>query len=243
MKRTQESTRPQPVDPAVVDPTEEGGTRQRVVDSILHHGPSTTAELAERLDLTQAAIRRHLAGLTESGRVAAREQRVYGSRGRGRPAKVYALTDTGRESLPQAYDELAVQALSYLAKAAGDSAVDTFAAERAQRVEPHFRRLRAEAPERDTAEVLAEALRRSGYVASTQPVRSGTQLCFNQCPVAHVAERFPQLCEAEAKVFSELLDAHVQQLATIAHGDGVCTTFIPNIPVRYPEQSTDREGA
>lgn len=234
---------PGPGADALIADEGEGGTRQRVVDSILHHGPSTAAELAERLDLTQAAIRRHLAHLAESGTVAAREQRVYGSRGRGRPAKVYALTDTGRESLPRAYDELAVQALSYLARAAGDGAVDTFATERAKQVEPHFHRLRAEAPERDTAEVLAEALRRSGYVASTQPVRSGTQLCFNQCPVAHVAEQFPQLCEAEAKVFSELLDVHVQQLATIAHGDGVCTTFIPTIPVRNPEHTTDRGGA
>jgi predicted ArsR family transcriptional regulator len=45
--------------------------------------------------------------------------------------------------------------------------------------------------------------------------------------VAHVAEQFPQLCEAEAEVFSSLLGTHVQRLATIAHGDGVCTTFVP----------------
>jgi hypothetical protein len=45
--------------------------------------------------------------------------------------------------------------------------------------------------------------------------------------VAHVAEQYPQLCEAETEVFSQLLGTHVQRLATIAHGDGVCTTFIP----------------
>jgi predicted ArsR family transcriptional regulator len=45
--------------------------------------------------------------------------------------------------------------------------------------------------------------------------------------VAHIAEQFPQLCEAEAEVFSSLLGTHVQRLATIAHGDGVCTTFVP----------------
>jgi predicted ArsR family transcriptional regulator len=45
--------------------------------------------------------------------------------------------------------------------------------------------------------------------------------------VAHVAEQFPQLCEAETEAFAELLGTHVQRLATIAHGDGVCTTFIP----------------
>jgi predicted ArsR family transcriptional regulator len=42
-----------------------------------------------------------------------------------------------------------------------------------------------------------------------------------------VAEQFPELCEAETEVFARLLGTHVQRLATIAHGDGVCTTYIP----------------
>ncbi|NCV80000.1 MAG: transcriptional regulator, partial [Actinobacteria bacterium] len=45
--------------------------------------------------------------------------------------------------------------------------------------------------------------------------------------IAHVAAEFPQLCEAETEALSKLLGTHVQRLATIAHGDGVCTTFIP----------------
>jgi predicted ArsR family transcriptional regulator len=42
-----------------------------------------------------------------------------------------------------------------------------------------------------------------------------------------VAAEFPQLCEAETAVISRLIGTHVQRLATIAHGDGVCTTHIP----------------
>jgi predicted ArsR family transcriptional regulator len=45
--------------------------------------------------------------------------------------------------------------------------------------------------------------------------------------VAHVAAEFPQLCDAETAVISRLIGTHVQRLATIAHGDGVCTTHIP----------------
>jgi predicted ArsR family transcriptional regulator len=43
-----------------------------------------------------------------------------------------------------------------------------------------------------------------------------------------VAAEFPQLCEAETEALSKILGTHVQRLATIAHGDGVCTTYIPN---------------
>jgi predicted ArsR family transcriptional regulator len=44
--------------------------------------------------------------------------------------------------------------------------------------------------------------------------------------VAHAAAEFPQLCEAETEAFAQLLGTPVQRLATIAHGDGVCTTHV-----------------
>src|SRR3546814_15287105 len=56
------------------------------------------------------------------------------------------------------------------------------------------------------------------------------QLCQQHCPVAHVAAEFPQLCEAETEAIGRVLGRHVQRLATIAHGDGVCTTSIPHTP-------------
>ena len=76
-------------------------TRDRVARTILENGPSTAADLALRLDLTPAAVRRHLDHLTDEGIVESRDQKVYGTRGRGRPAKVFALTETGRDSFDQ----------------------------------------------------------------------------------------------------------------------------------------------
>ena len=84
------------------------------------------------------------------------------------------------------------------------------------------------------AEALAEALTAEGYAASATTIASGGQLCQHHCPVAHVAAEFPQLCDAETAVISRLIGTHVQRLATIAHGDGVCTTHIPG-PQRAPQ--------
>jgi predicted ArsR family transcriptional regulator len=66
-----------------------------------------------------------------------------------------------------------------------------------------------------------------GYAAGVSQQGQGVQLCQHHCPVQHVAAEFPQLCDAETAAISKLLGVHVQRLATIAHGDGVCTTFIP----------------
>lgn len=85
-------------------------------------------------------------------------------------------------------------------------------------------------------------LTKEGYAASTDKMGSGEEICQHHCPIAHVASEFPQLCEAETAAFSAILGTHVQRLATIAHGDGVCTTFIPTeIPHKSKNKIT--EGA
>jgi predicted ArsR family transcriptional regulator len=206
-------------------------TRERVARSILENGPSTAAALAERLDLTPAAVRRHLDHLMEEGAVEAREPRTNGVRGRGRPAKAFALTEAGRDRFDQQYDDLAAQALRFLAETGGEKAVKEFARRRVASLETDFQRVRAHKPGLSAPEAVAEALTQSGYAASVREGPVGPQLCQQHCPVAHVAHEFPQLCEAETEAISRLLGSHVQRLATIAHGDGVCTTCIPsNIP-------------
>ncbi len=209
--------------------TRERSTRNRVARSILDHGPSTVADLAERLGLTQAAVRRHLDALVAEQVVEAREKRVYGTRTRGRPAKVFALTDCGRDAFDQSYDSLAVEALRWIERnAGGEAAVAAFARDRIEaQAESYREAVESVEPER-RAEALAKALTADGYAATARNAPVGEQLCQHHCPVAHVAEQYPQLCEAETEIFSRLLGTHVQRLATIAHGDGVCTTFIPH---------------
>ena len=203
-------------------------TRQRVARSILDNGPSTAAALAERLDLTPAAVRRHLDQLVEEGAVEPREPRSLAARGRGRPAKVFALTDHGRDGFDQQYDDLAVDALRFLAETGGEEAVKAFAERRVRFVEERFGEVMQQRPELSPAEVLAQVFTDEGYAAAVRDLPMGQQLCQQHCPVSHVAHEFPQLCEAETEAISRVLGRHVQRLATIAHGDGVCTTCIPD---------------
>ncbi|NYG55796.1 helix-turn-helix domain-containing protein [Nocardioides perillae] len=205
-------------------------TRARVLRSIVEHGPSTAAQLGDRLDLTPAAVRRHLDHLVEEGVLDAGQQRVYGTRGRGRPARVFRLTDAGRSQLDQQYDDLAAQALRFLAETQGQDAVVEFARRRVAFIERDYARVVEEDPSLSPAEALATVLTRGGYAAAVRQLPIGDQLCQQHCPVSHVAAEFPQLCEAETEAISAVLGRHVQRLATIAHGDGVCTTCIPSTP-------------
>ncbi len=204
---------------------EDSRTRELVARSILENGPSTAAILATRLGLSAAGIRRHLELLLADEVLEVRQPRSTVVRGRGRPSKVFLMSDAGREKFEHSYDDLAVAALKFMSAQSGDHLVSAFARHRAEDIERKAAQTIAEKPEKNAA--LAQFLTEQGYAASIQTRHLGEELCQHHCPIAHVAAQFPQLCEAETQAFSRLLGTHVQRLATIAHGDGVCTTFIP----------------
>jgi predicted ArsR family transcriptional regulator len=208
----------------------ERGTRARIARLILENGPVTASALSTRLGLTPAAVRRHLDNLLAGGLIEARTARRMASRGRGRPAKLFAITDAGRSAFEQAYDDLATSALRFLAEVAGPEVVADFARRQVAELEHRYRPV-MESAGADKVTALAEALSADGYAASATSAPAlgaggGEQLCQHHCPVAHVAAEFPQLCEAETEAFARLLGTPVQRLATIAHGDGICTTHV-----------------
>jgi len=209
-------------------------TRDAVARSVLENGPSTAVVLGERLGLTPAGIRRHLDLLVADGILEAREPHQALTRGRGRPSKVFVMTDSGREKFEHSYDDLAVAALKFMSAQSGGTLVKAFAQSRADDIER--KGTVALAKRSNKSEALATFLTEQGYAASIESRPLGEQLCQHHCPIAHVAAEFPALCEAETEAFSRMLGTHVQRLATIAHGDGVCTTYIPNTVKTKPSK-------
>jgi predicted ArsR family transcriptional regulator len=227
----------------------EQSTRARIARLILENGPVTAAGLGTRCGLTPAAVRRHLDHLVGDGLIEVRLARVYGNRGRGRPARTFAITDAGRSAFEHTYDDLATSALRFLAERAGPDAVAEFARRQVADLERRYRPAVDAAPPAGRVLALAEALSADGYAASATAMATadggqpaGEQLCQHHCPVAHVAAEYPQLCEAETEAFGRLLGAPVQRLATIAHGDGICTTHVTAVSLRPTRSATTEVG-
>lgn len=210
---------------------------ERVARALHETGPATAAALAESLGLSGAVVRRHLDALCEQGLVAASDKPPFGpvpERRRGRPARVFSLTDRGSHAFDLAYDDLALSALRYLAEDGpspdGSDPVTRFAEHRAQTwVDHHVAAVSAIDSPADRVSALVNILNEEGYAATSVDAEgmSAVQVCQHHCPVSHVAAQFPQLCEAETQAFQRILGTHVLRLATIAHGDGVCTTLVP----------------
>jgi predicted ArsR family transcriptional regulator len=219
-------------------------TRGRIARLIMENGPVTAAGLSVRLGLTPAAVRRHLDNLLADGMIETRMARARGNRGRGRPARLFAITDAGRSAFEHAYDDLASSALRFIAETAGPQAVAQFARRQISELERRYRPVVESAEPGHRAQALAEALSADGYAASVSGAPAaggGEQLCQHHCPVAHVAAQYPELCEAETEAFGRLLGTPVQRLATIAHGDGICTTHV-TAPGLMQDRTIDTES-
>ena len=212
----------------------EGDTRRQIMLSLLEHGPESASDLGDQLGLSAAGVRRHLDILVEEGIAEVAPTRGNQQRGRGRPAKSFRLTDKGRAQFGHGYDALATLALEALRETGGDSAVREFARKRISAIVEGISP--AEVSEESiqaTARALVEAFAAHGYAATVHRAAGGVQICQHHCPISHVASAFPELCEAEHQVIAELLGQHVQPLATIPGGHGICTTNIPLTPIQH----------
>lgn len=213
--------------------------RTTVARLVSRHGPVTASTLAVQLGVTPAAVRRHLDSLAADGLLDSRDVVAAGRRGRGRPARAFVLSRAGHDRFDGARtgsEPLAADVLRFLEHTAGRSAVAAFARERAGRVRDRAAGAVAAAgpdPGRRVA-ALASVLDADGFAASTRPAAIGIQLCQGQCPVHRIAAEFPELCEAEAAAFAEVLGTPVQRLATLAGGAHVCTTHVTLTPGPVP---------
>ncbi|GHD01545.1 helix-turn-helix transcriptional regulator [Zhihengliuella salsuginis] len=229
-------------------PETEDRTRDRVLQAVLKQGPVSAAELGESLGFTPAAVRRHLDSLSKQGLV---EVKVIASQGAGagRPARRYVLSQRGQTRLGNDYLDIAADALTELADAVGEEAVNAFAARRFGAMERRYRPIVEAAGEDVTAraEALAGALAADGFVGYTREVGAtlpeamqSVQLCQGHCPIQGLAAEFPDFCDEETKTFARLLGVDVRRLSTLAGGGHVCTTHVPVGRHKTPQRAEKR---
>ena len=209
---------------------------RRVAQAIMSLGPSSAAVLAGHVEASVAAVNKHLDALESAGWVSGGERGLFGpaarqsiSRGRGRPARVWSLTDAGVESIAQrasGHDECAVVAAAALNRVrllGGEAAVRDVAQDYADGLTTQWREAQVKEPA-----ALASILAKQGYAAvAVQSSDGAVQLLQHHCPLADVAAANPQFCEAETSAISDVLGRNVVRLSTIAAGGALCTTLVP----------------
>ena len=190
------------------------GTRADVLVAVKKAQPVTVQELAEQFGVSANALRRHLKELEADGTV--RYQRVV--HGVGGPVFAYSLTDAGEALFPRAYDQALAEALDVLRERVGvEGVVDVFRRRWEALAEERMPEL-VSLPLAERAHRLAQLLSSLGYMAEADTAR----LTERNCAIRAIAERFPEVCAAEAKFLEDWLGAQVTRTQHIASGATCC---------------------
>lgn len=224
------------------------GPRGEILLELKREGGCTARALGDKLGLSLNAVRHHLKELEAEGVVSYRREQ----RGMGAPTFAYSLSKAGEALFPRRYEATLAHVLDHLVEREGRGAA-------VAALEEQFgaltRRLRAGTDGEPAARRLgtvAEALAVEGYMAEWKDEGSGHYvLTEHNCAIRAVAERFPEVCAAEARMLENVLGAAVERRAHVLSGCTACeytVRFAPQGPVALsprPDQTgtESRDGA
>ena len=205
-----------------------GRTRATIITA-LRDGSATVARLAELLDISEVATRRHLALLEDEGFVVSHTVKQAG---RGRPAAWYELTADAEQLFPHRYDRLASEVLDFLTEEHGRAGLRAFLRWRLEREAAELREAVTAEDLHERLGQLAHALSDAGFAAEVQPTEDGFRLVQNHCTIADIAREHPEVCAYEAAAFSQVLgqDVSLSRRDTLATGAAACVCTVSSAP-------------
>ncbi len=190
---------------------------------------ASLAEIAANLGVSKVAALGHLRGLEEEGLVerSSRAGKV------GRPQAVFRLTPAAAALFPHSYADMSICALEFIDRRLGRPAIRELLAERAQEVAAKNRSRIPRAGLGARVEELARIRTEGGYMAEVGPRRSGSvEMLEHNCPILALAQKFPEACDVERRMFESLLEAQVDVSHRVVAGDPVCRFLVRGAKAR-----------
>lgn len=212
--------------------TQHPSTKQDILQYLLKQDKATAQALAETLEITPQAIRRHLKDLEEEGLIEYKSM----SGGMGRPQHIYQLSRKGRDRFPNRYGEFAVSLLDTLAETVGQEQVSNILQKQWERKAIEYRDRIGKGSLKQRVAKLVEMRQSEGYMAEWYLLES-SELNHNaidqfilkehNCAISNVAESFPSVCGHELEMFAAVLpDCTVERTHWINDGEHQCGYLI-----------------
>lgn len=212
--------------------TQPPSTKHDILQYLLRNGQATAQALADNLDISPQAIRRHLKDLETEELIEHHAIQV----GMGRPQYIYRLSKKGRDRFPQGYSEFAVSFLDTLVETVGEKQVGEVLRKQWERKAEEYRQRVGNGTLRERVTKLVQLRQEEGYMAELLLVENDNSkkgipekyiLAEHHCAISEVAESFPSVCGHELEMFSAVLpDCTVERTHWINNGEHNCGYLI-----------------
>jgi len=183
--------------------------KRRVLEILKRLGATPASAIARHLDLTDVAVRQHLAALEGQG---LGEPTRTPPTGRGRPSAAWSLTELADQLFPDRHAELTVGLISATRRALGPKGLDKVVAARgAEQLRGYRRALPPKSASlKKRVEALAAQRSAEGYMAEVRREKGGFLLVEHHCPICDAARTCQGLCASELEVFRMYLGSGVK---------------------------------
>lgn len=181
-------------------------TRGRMI-AIIRRTGRTVDELAQELDLTDNAIRGHLARLMEDGLVQQRGMR----RGTSKPAYLYKLTPQAERLFPRAYEEILTNLLEVIGQEMSPERVEEVLRTVGQRMAMQHP-IPADGDLHTRLAATIATLNQLGGLMELEDGDDGSfYICGYGCPLSSAVRNHPQMCKLMETMISKLIEAPVHE--------------------------------
>ena len=190
-------------------------TRQRILDLLSNQDQISAAEISRAISVTQADVRYHLSRMVEEGLILTAKPKHTGHR--GRPARRYTLVSKLRQDNFELFTRaLLTSARNNTSVEESNKLLQDIAIQIAGEVEPG-------GPLGTRLVQAVDQLNLHNYQARWEAHANAPRVIFDRCPFASLRPEFPELCQLDAELLSNLLDEPVTQINSNAHlSDGYC---------------------
>ncbi|WP_459501685.1 helix-turn-helix transcriptional regulator [Bacillus sp. C1] len=200
-------------------------TKEEIVQLLKINGERTVGALAEILEITEMAVRRHLSKLEKEGTIQSKMVRQHV----GRPTYVYGLSQKGEDLFPKDYKQFALEVLEDLEGIGDETLVNAILKARTNRMEKHLqKRMSRQDTVLQKLREVAAIQEKNGYMVQVKQEDGKSYILQKQnCPLQAVAEKYPQLCLEEENMYKRLFSSeHVKVLSNMCDGDCHCSYHI-----------------
>lgn len=184
------------------------------------HGPQSAAALGEQLQMTSMGARQHLIALESDGWVGFSDE----ARGRGRPVRLWHLTEQAWQRFPDTHSELTLQLIDNIQQLFGEVGMERLIQQREQQQLGRYQAQLTQPALADRLATLKEQRTQEGYMADMRQEEDGSWLLWeSHCPICAAARACRGFCRSELEMFRQLLaPARVEREQYLLDGDHRC---------------------
>jgi predicted ArsR family transcriptional regulator len=194
--------------------------RQKVLAYLKKNRAVSAAQIGRALKMSAANVRHHLSVLCLDGRAVLLAQTRKG--GRGRPVKVYGLSESLLgNNLVLLSDLMLTEWLSKLSLSKREEAMATMA----KGLISQMGLTNLNVPIAKRLALVIEKLNALYYQARWEAGAEGPRVIFAHCPYAGIIDKHPELCRMDSALLGELTAQPVEQTAQMEKGGSSVCVF------------------